>query len=198
VAAAAADGAQAARAAAPAEPGYAVQHTGERFGRYEGAAPAPGSIWVHAVSLGETRAAAVLIAALRETRPGCRILLTHGTATGRAEGVALLREGDAQAWLPWDMPQAVEAFLQHFRPALGVLMETEVWPALVAACRAHGVPLVLANARLNQRSFVKTLRLDWARAPRPTGRWRRRGRRPKAMRPDFGRWVHPCKASLAT
>jgi 3-deoxy-D-manno-octulosonic-acid transferase len=100
------------------EPGY-LQHTGERFGRYEGAAPAPGSIWVHAVSLGETRAAAVLIAALRETRPGCRILLTHGTATGRAEGVALLREGDAQAWLPWDMPQAVEAFLQHFRPAHG-------------------------------------------------------------------------------
>ena len=94
------------------EPGY-LQHTGERFGRYEGAAPAPGSIWVHAVSLGETRAAAVLIAALRETQPGCRILLTHGTATGRAEGVALLRDGDAQAWLPWDTPQAVDAFLQH-------------------------------------------------------------------------------------
>ncbi len=146
------------------EPGY-LQHTGERFGRYEGAAPAPGSIWVHAVSLGETRAAAVLIAALRETRPGCRILLTHGTATGRAEGVALLREGDAQAWLPWDMPQAVEAFLQHFRPALGVLMETEVWPALVAACRAHGVPLVLANARLSAKSLGEAQRLGLLARP---------------------------------
>ena len=69
--------------------------------------------------------------------PGLRILLTHGTATGRAEGRRLLREGDAQAWLPWDTPAAVRRFLDHFRPSAGILMETEVWPNMAAACHAR-------------------------------------------------------------
>ncbi|MEP6826012.1 MAG: glycosyltransferase N-terminal domain-containing protein, partial [Ramlibacter sp.] len=113
-----------------AEPGY-LEAKQERFGRY-GAPAEAGALWIHAVSLGETRAAAVLIEALRELRPGVRILLTHGTATGRAEGAKLLRPGDAQAWLPWDTPSAVRRFLQHFQPRLGVLMETEIWPNLLA------------------------------------------------------------------
>ena len=75
-----------------AEPLYATA-IGERIGRYRGAAP-PGALWIHAVSLGETRAAAPLIAALRQARPGLRLLLTHGTATGRAAGQELLRDGD--------------------------------------------------------------------------------------------------------
>lgn len=140
------------------EPGY-LHAMGERLGRYDGPAPGHGWVWVHAVSLGETRAAAVLVAALRDALPGMRLLLTHGTATGRAEGRALLREGDAQAWLPWDTPAAVDGFLAHFRPALGVLMETEVWPVLVARCRAAGVPLALANARLNEASWRAARRL---------------------------------------
>ncbi len=141
-----------------AEPGY-LEHVEERFGRYEGATE-PGRLWIHAVSLGETRAAAILVDALRRARPGVRILFTHGTATGRAEGARLLREGDAQAWLPWDTPRAVQGFLDHFQPSAGVLMETEVWPNLVAACRARGVPLALANARLSPKSLAQARRLS--------------------------------------
>lgn len=135
------------------------QAIGERFGRYAGRAE-PGSLWVHAVSLGETRAAAPLVAALRARRPGLRLLLTHSTATGREAGRALMQPGDRQAWLPYDTPGAVQRFLRHFRPALGVLMETEVWPTLVVAARQAGVPVVLANARLSERSLRKGQRLQ--------------------------------------
>ena len=145
------------------EPGYLL-HVDERFGRYLGSVE-PGALWIHAVSLGETRAAAIVIGKLRQLRPGIRILLTHGTATGRAEGERLLRPGDMQSWLPWDTPRAVRGFLNHFRPCAGVLMETEMWPNLVAACQARGLPLVLANARLSQKSLKQTLRL--ARLARP-------------------------------
>ena len=140
-----------------AEPGY-LHAMDERFGVYR--APAePGALWIHAVSLGETRAAAVLLDRLRERRPGLRILLTHGTATGRAEGERLLRPGDVQVWLPWDAPKVVRRFLNHFQPSAGILMETEVWPNLVAQCKARNVPLVLANARLNAKSFAQARRL---------------------------------------
>ena len=148
---------------AVAEPGYAVA-VEERFGCYT-VPPDQGRVWIHAVSLGETRAAAILLARLREQMPGLRLLLTNGTATGRAEGEKLLRPGDVQVWQPWDTPGAVARFLDHFQPGIGILMETEVWPNLTAACAARGVPLVLANARLNQRSFVKTLRLDGLARP---------------------------------
>jgi 3-deoxy-D-manno-octulosonic-acid transferase len=118
-------------------------------------APQHGRLWLHAVSLGETRAAAPLIDALRALRPGLRLLLTHGTATGREAGRALLREGDAQAWLPYDTPGAVRRFLHHHRPAAGVVMETEVWPNVLHEAHAAGLPLVLANARLSERSARK-------------------------------------------
>ena len=141
-----------------AEPGY-LEAVDERFGHYGAEAASSGWVWLHAVSLGETRAAAPLIAALREQQPGLRLLLTHGTATGRAEGQRLLRPGDRQAWLPWDTPGATRRFLEHFRPAVGVLMETEVWPCLTQACRAAGLPLLLVNARLSEKSLQQALRL---------------------------------------
>lgn len=148
------------------EPGYLVA-VEERFGRYDTAAlPHDGrTLWVHAVSLGETRAAAVLLAALRAQWPGYRLLLTHGTATGRAEGAGLLREGDLQAWQPWDTPEAVQRFLGHFHPRLGILLETEVWPNLAAGCARAGVPLVLANARLSEKSLHQAQRLAWLSIP---------------------------------
>ena len=136
-----------------AEPAY-CEAMGERLGFYRDA-PSSGWLWVHAVSLGETRAAAALVAALREARPGLRLLLTHSTATGREAGRELLREADRQTWLPFDTPGAVRRFLAHFRPAVGVLMETEVWPNLLPAAKAGGVPLVLANARLSEKSRRK-------------------------------------------
>ena len=124
-----------------AEPGYLLA-LDERLGFY-GASPsaAPsadsaGCVWIHAVSLGETRAADPLIVALRAQVPELRLLLTHGTATGRAEGAKLVRTGDAQAWMPWDTPSAAKRFLKHFKPRLGILMETEVWPNVAASCQA--------------------------------------------------------------
>ena len=130
----------------------------ERLGGFRGDV-LPGRLWLHAVSLGETRAATALIDALRRQRPGLRLLLTHGTATGREAGAALLHEGDAQSWLPYDTPGAVRRFLRRHRPAVGVIMETEVWPNLLHAAHEAGVPLVLANARLSERSRAKGERL---------------------------------------
>lgn len=140
-----------------AEPMYR-QAMAQRLGHYAGAAE-PGAVWVHAVSLGETRAAAALIEALRALHPGMRLLLTQGTATGREAGKALLREGDTQAWLPLDTPGAVRRFLRHFRPKLGVLMETEIWPNLLQAAQQAQLPMVLANARLSEKSQRKGERL---------------------------------------
>jgi len=139
------------------EPGYRRAWR-ERLGF--GPASAPGAVWVHAVSLGETRAAGALVEALRALRPDVRFLFTHGTATGRDAGRAWWREGDHQCWLPYDTPGAVRRFLRRHQPAVGVLMETEVWPNLIDQAVHHGVPMVLANARLSERSARKGRRLD--------------------------------------
>ncbi len=146
------------------EPNYLL-HTEQRFGCYQEAPPLSGRVWVHAVSLGETRAAALLIEALRLVAPDVRFLLTHSTATGWAQGQSLLRRGDAQAWLPWDTPAATARFLRHHQPALGLLMETEVWPQLVQSCQWQGVPLWLVNARLSEGSKRKAL--QWSSLSRP-------------------------------
>jgi 3-deoxy-D-manno-octulosonic-acid transferase len=118
-------------------------------------------VWVHAVSLGEARAASALVAALRLQAPGMRLLLTHGTATGLDAGKALLRpdQGDVQTWLPYDTPGAVRRFLRLHRPDVGVLMETEVWPVLQHEAARFGLPMVLANARLSEKSLRQGLRL---------------------------------------
>jgi len=140
-----------------AEPLYRTA-LGERFGRSHQVA-VPGRVWVHAVSLGETLAAQALVDEIRAAEPNVHILLTHGTATGRQAGLALLRDGDAQAWLPYDTPGAMRSFLRHHQPTVGVLMETEVWPNLLHQAQGLGVPMVLANARLSERSLRKGLRL---------------------------------------
>lgn len=148
------------------EVGY-VAHMDERFGYYTHVVAPVGRplLWIHAVSLGETRAAAVLIAALRAEMPEMRLLLTSGTATGRAEGLKLVQPGDVQCWQPWDTPTAVQRFLTHFKPDIGILMETEVWPNLVHGCQRQGVPLVLANARLSDKSLRQAQRLRWLAHP---------------------------------
>jgi 3-deoxy-D-manno-octulosonic-acid transferase len=152
------------RRRAVAEPGYA-HAVEERFGHYDEAATGTGWCWIHAVSLGEARAAGILIAELRRQYPGIPILLTNGTATGREEGAKLLEEGDLQVWQPWDAPEPVARFLDRFQPRIGVLMETEVWPEMSAACAERGIPLVLANARLNENSLASAERLGWLARP---------------------------------
>lgn len=146
------------------EPGY-LEAVDERFGRYtQPVETASELVWVHAVSLGETRAAAVLLKALRAHCPALRLLLTHGTATGREEGRALLksigRPGDVQVWQPWDSPAAAARFFSHFKPRLGLLMETEIWPNTVAESKRRGMPLVLVNGRLSAKSLKQALRLS--------------------------------------
>jgi 3-deoxy-D-manno-octulosonic-acid transferase len=146
------------------EAGY-LQAIDERFGHYSQPATEGGYVWVHAVSLGETRAAAVLLQALRTAQPGIRILLTHGTATGRAQGVSLLQEGDVQVWQPWDTPAAVQRFLTQFKPRVGIILETELWPNWVAQCNKAKVPLVLLNARMSEKSMHQAQRLAWLSRP---------------------------------
>ena len=136
------------------EPGYRFRLL-ERLGFYPGRPPIPGALWLHAVSLGETRAAVPLIDALRAARPELRLLLTHGTATGRAAGRKLVLDVDGQVWLPYDTPGATRRFLRHFQPSVGVLMETELWPGLMREAERAGVPMVMANARLSERSAAK-------------------------------------------
>ncbi len=135
----------------------------ERFGVYA-QAPQVMDVWLHAVSLGEARAARILIERLRARMPHWRWLLTQGTATGRAELAQLVREGDVQVWQPWDTPQAVASFLDHFKPRIGLIMETEVWPNWIHEANARGLPLVMVNARLSEQSLKKAQRLwFWSR-----------------------------------
>lgn len=132
------------------EPGYRT-HVGERFGAYA-RRPDRSVIWIHAVSVGETRAAQPLVETLASRFPDHTLLLTTMTATGRATAESLYGDRAMIAFLPYDYPWAVRRFLAHFRPRLGVIMETEIWPNLVRGARQSGVPVVLANARLSPKS----------------------------------------------
>lgn len=132
------------------QPEY-LRHWGERLG----AAPLAGErpvIWLHTVSVGETRAAAPLARALLRDHPDCALLLTHATPTGRATGRELFGDRVVQSYLPYDLPWLVGRFLRRARPRLGIILETEVWPNLYAACAARDVPVFLVNARLSARS----------------------------------------------
>ena len=153
------------------EPGYRT-HWGERLGFYGARLPERRTFMVHAVSVGETRAAEPLVEALLARWPDCRILLTHMTPTGRATGRALFaKHGErvVQSYLPYDTGVLVRRFLKHFAPRVCILMETEVWPNLIAGCARQGVPVALVNARLSERSLRRGQRfggimMDAARA----------------------------------
>jgi len=135
----------------------------ERFGSYpmpwDGEAP----IWVHAVSLGETRAVQSLIVHLISR--GERVLLTHMTPTGRAEGARIFASEIAsgqlrQQWIPYDFPAATRKFMRHYRPRLGLLIEREVWPNLIEQAQREAVPMLLVSARLSEKSQKQVERID--------------------------------------
>lgn len=142
------------------QPEY-LRHWNERFARYpdstKGQTQAP-VIWLHAVSVGETRAAQPLLAALRQHYPGHRILFTHMTPTGRATSEALFGDTAERIYLPYDTPWAMKRFLNHYRPTLGLILETELWPNLIATCAKTKVPVWLVNARLSKRSAQRYAR----------------------------------------
>lgn len=140
----------------------------ERFGHAIGPAVPPhdfswtAPVWMHAVSLGETRAAQPLVQALLDR--GLPVLLTHMTATGRAEGQrlfadALSRGQLRQAWLPYDFPGATRRFMRGYRPRCGLLIEREIWPNLLAAARQAGVPMALVSARYSASSLRQATRM---------------------------------------
>jgi 3-deoxy-D-manno-octulosonic-acid transferase len=141
------------------QPEY-LAHIGERFGRYQ-TPPSKPVIWLHAVSVGETHAAAPLVKLLQTRYPQHLLVLTHGTPTGRAAGQQLFGDTVMQAYLPYDLPFAVRGFLNHFKPQLGLIMETELWFNLIAACHVRKLPLLLVNARLSAKSAKGYARLGW-------------------------------------
>jgi 3-deoxy-D-manno-octulosonic-acid transferase len=121
--------------------------------------------WVHAASVGETNAILPLIPALRAERPGIRFLLTTGTVTSAEVAARRLAPGDCHQYLPLDVPRFVQNFLDHWRPDLAVLTESEIWPNLILATADRGIPLALANARMSKRSFQRWRRSRGASRP---------------------------------
>jgi 3-deoxy-D-manno-octulosonic-acid transferase len=138
------------------EPAYA-RHLPERLG-FGPAAPA-GAVWLHAVSAGEVQAAAPLAELLRARGPERALLITTTTPAGRARAEALFGGRATVRYLPIDLPGAVRRFLAGSSPALGILLETELWPTLYAAAAQRGVPLLVASARLSPQSLPRYARM---------------------------------------
>ncbi|WP_411563908.1 lipid IV(A) 3-deoxy-D-manno-octulosonic acid transferase [Pseudomonas shirazensis] len=113
-----------------------------------------GGIWVHAVSVGESIAAAPMVRALLKAYPELPITVTCMTPTGSERIRALFADEPRiqHCYLPYDLPWAAARFLDHVRPRLGVIMETELWPNHIHQCAKRGIPVALANARLSARS----------------------------------------------
>lgn len=134
-----------------ANPAYRAR-IGERFGHVVDMLPAAGCLWLHAVSLGEVRAAVPLVRALQARHPDVPVLITTTTPTGSAQVRETFADRVHHAYMPYDLPGAVARFLTRTRPRIALIMETELWPNLFAACAARGVPVLVANARLSARS----------------------------------------------
>jgi 3-deoxy-D-manno-octulosonic-acid transferase len=134
-----------------------------------GTAPVPRPhkpIWIHAVSVGETLAIAPLIERLLNDRKDLSLLITSTTPTGAAQVRQRFGERVCSDWIPFDTPGAVRRFLRHWQPLAGVLVETEIWPNMVAQASTNAIPMVLLNARLSQRSARGYARVS--RIIRPT------------------------------
>ncbi|WP_114241778.1 lipid IV(A) 3-deoxy-D-manno-octulosonic acid transferase [Dyella sp. C9] len=124
----------------------------ERFGFFQ-APGVNGSLWVHAVSVGEVNAAEPLIKALQRDYPNAPLVVTTVTPTGSERVRQLFGDSVFHVYLPYDLPFAVKRFLRRVRPRLAVIVETEIWPNLYFACRKRGIPLMIVNARLSERSL---------------------------------------------
>jgi 3-deoxy-D-manno-octulosonic-acid transferase len=124
----------------------------ERFGYFD-APDVADSVWVHAVSVGEVNAAAPLIDALRQRYAGRTLVVTTVTPTGSDRVRQLWGDAVFHVYLPYDLPQAIRRFLDRVRPCIAVIMETEIWPNLFLECAARQIPIVIANARLSEKSL---------------------------------------------
>jgi 3-deoxy-D-manno-octulosonic-acid transferase len=133
---------------------------GERLGRTQTPRPAGPLVWVHAASVGESLAVLPVLRALRETRPDLRLLMTSGTVTSAKLLAERLPQGALHQYVPVDVPQAVTRFLDHWRPALALFVESELWPTTLRQLSRRRIPTALVNARMSARSFAR-----WSRAP---------------------------------
>ncbi|MHB8623223.1 MAG: lipid IV(A) 3-deoxy-D-manno-octulosonic acid transferase [Sulfuricaulis sp.] len=127
---------------------------------------APRLIWIHAVSVGEVRASVPLVRELTATYPEHSLLITTMTPTGSAQVTQLFHGRVAHAYVPYDYPSAVERFLERTKPALAIIMETELWPNIFHLCRARSIPVFVTNVRMSAMSMHKYQR--FARLARAT------------------------------
>ena len=137
----------------------------ERFARYGMPRPTCAPVWIHAVSVGECEAAFPLVRRLRQEQPDIPILMTCTTPTGSSRIQAVLGSTVAHVYLPYDLPRIARRFLLFFRPRIGIIMETELWPNLFLCAREFGIPLMIANGRLSSRSTRGYQRLSWLIKP---------------------------------
>ena len=133
---------------------------GERLGVASLARPERELVWLHAARVGEANSVLPLVQALGERRPGLTVLLTTGTVTSARAIAPRLPAHAIHQYVPLDAPQLVGRFLDHWRPALGIFTEQEIWPNLIVESRARGIPLALVNARMSEASFQR-----WQRQP---------------------------------
>jgi len=133
---------------------------GERFGRAGRPRPAGPLTWIHAASVGEALSVLPAIARIGRERPHLAILVTTGTVTSAALMAERLPASAFHQYVPVDRPDAVARFLDHWRPDLAIWVESELWPNLVLAARARGIPLALIQGRMSERAFAR-----WRRFP---------------------------------
>ncbi|MBS35301.1 MAG: 3-deoxy-D-manno-octulosonic acid transferase [Thiotrichales bacterium] len=132
-------------------PAY-LQRWPERFGFSRGFEDGRDCIWVHAVSVGEVQAAVPVVKGLQHNYPDCRVLVTTTTPTGCARVAQVFGDDVSHRYMTYDLPDAVTRFLDRFRPRVGIIFETELWPNMLHYCRKLSIPMLLANARLSERS----------------------------------------------
>ncbi|HEX4869486.1 MAG TPA: lipid IV(A) 3-deoxy-D-manno-octulosonic acid transferase [Moraxellaceae bacterium] len=140
-----------------------LKRVGERLGF--GIPDMQGGLWVHAVSVGETLAAAPLVNAWRKANPGAPVFISSMTPTGSARVQALWGDAVRHAYAPWDLPWSWALFLRRVKPVALVIMETELWPNMIHAAHRRGIPVLLANARLSERSARGYARAGWLARP---------------------------------
>ncbi len=162
------------------DPGHR-QRWRERLG-WIASLPEPGCLWIHAVSVGEVRAALPLIRALLDRYPEQPLLVTTTTLTGSRQVQEALGDRVLHVYAPYDLPGAVQRFLRKARPRLVIIMETELWPNLLRQCAVARIPVLIANARLSERSArgyarIRGLTRSMLRGCHPDRRPGRGGRR---------------------
>ena len=137
----------------------------QRFGFFTPSESGKETIWLHAVSVGETLAAVPLVKALQAKYPDYRLLITCMTPTGSERITAAFGDSVDHSYAPYDMPDAVARFIQRVQPKMLIIMETELWPNTVAACYKRQIPVILANARLSEKSARGYARVTSLSAP---------------------------------